>query len=79
MPSGSEMSKDNKGQLIRNDHWPPPNFRNIVNIETHIDDVGVFLSIPPRVFTVQDIRLCHRCKIGEIKDFEIKINYESYV
>ena len=54
------MEKDNNAQIIRNDHSPPPNFRNIVNIETPIDNDGALSSIPPRVLIVQDIKSCYQ-------------------
>ena len=47
MASGSEMVKDNSAQIIRNGQRPPPNFRNLVEIETLIDDIGELSSIPP--------------------------------
>ena len=55
MATRSEMTKDNNAQIIRNDHRPPPKFRNIVNIETPIDNVGVLSSISPIVLTIQEI------------------------
>lgn len=76
MVFGSEMSKDNNTQIIRNDHRPL-NFRNMVNIETSTDNIGALSSIPPRVLTVQDITSCYQYKIGEIGHFEIRTAYEK--
>lgn len=77
MDFGSEIIKDSSAQIISNGQRPPPNFRNIVNIETHIDNVGVVSSITPRFLTMKDIRSCYKCNIGEIRDFEVREAYEK--
>lgn len=77
MASGSEMVNDISAQIIRNDQESSPNFRNLVNIETPIDDIGELPSIPPRVLTIQDIRSWYQCKIGEIKYYEIRETYDK--
>lgn len=64
-------------QIIRNDQSPPPNFRNLVNIDKIVDDMEVLSSIPPIVLTVQDLKLCYQFKVGEIGDFEIRETYEK--
>lgn len=77
MVSRSEMKKDKNSQIIRNDHMPPPKFRNTLNIETPIDTIATLSSIPPRVLTIQDIRSCYQCKIKETRYFEIRNSYDK--
>lgn len=56
MASRSEMVKDSSAQIIRNDQSPPPNFRNLVNMDNIVDDMGALSSIPPRVLTMQNLK-----------------------
>lgn len=62
---------------MRNDQYPPPNFRKNVNFEETKDDIGALSSIPPKVLTIRDVRSCYMCKIGEIGDFKIRTTYEK--
>ena len=71
------MIKHNNAQIIRTDQKPPTTFRNTISIETPIDVVWSLSTIPLRVMTVQDIRSCYQCKIGEIGDFEIRETYDK--
>ena len=74
---GSEMVNNSSTKIIRNDQRPPPNFKNTVNINTPIDDVGELSSISPRVLIVQDIKSCYQCKIEEIGYFKIRPSYDK--
>ena len=71
--------KDSSAQIIKNDQSPPPNFRNLVNLKNTVDDIGALSSIPPRVLTVEGVRSCYLCKVGEIGDFEIREAYENKI
>ena len=44
MMYGSEMVKDISAQIIRNDQSPLVNFKNLVNVDNIIDDIGVLSS-----------------------------------
>ena len=73
----SEILKERNAQIMRNNQCHLLNFRNIVNFEVNEDDIGALMSIPPMVLTIWDVRSCNMCKIGEIKDFEIREYYEK--
>lgn len=76
--STTRMSqKVNKAQLVMSDTYPPPKFYAIPNIVVKGDSMGVLSSILPKVIMTHDVISFYMCKVGEVRDYEIREAYEK--
>ena len=62
-------------QLVSNE-VKQPIFKAIPNIAYKQDPSGTLSMITPNAIMVQDVRRCYNCKIGSIRDLEIKEAYD---